>query len=101
MIFVLTTTDKITIAKRITKTLLDQKLIACASIIPMESSYWWKGKIANEKEFQLVLKTKAENYEKIEKLIKKLHTYDLPEIISINIAKAGKDYLAWIASEIG
>lgn len=66
----------------------------------MESSYWWKGKIVNAKEFQLILKTKAANYQKIEKVIKKLHTYDLPEIISINIQKAGKDYFDWIHKEI-
>lgn len=101
MILVLTTTDKITVAKKISQALLKQKLVACASIIPMESSYWWKGKIVNAKEFQLVLKTKAQNYEKIEKLIKKLHTYDLPEVISIDIKRAGKDYIKWLESEIG
>ena len=100
MILILTTTDKKTVAQKITKALLDQKLIACASILPMESSYWWKGKIVNAKEFQLILKTKAENFNKIEKVIKKLHTYDLPEIISIDIQKAGKDYIKWIDSEI-
>lgn len=101
MILILTTTDKKSVANKISKALLDQKLIACASIIPMESSYWWKGKIVNAKEFQMVLKTKAANYQKIEKVIKKLHTYDLPEIISLNVDKAGKDYLTWISSEIG
>lgn len=101
MILILTTTDKKSLAQKISKALLKEKLVACASISPMESSYWWKGKITNAKEFQLVLKTKPENFEKIEKLIKKLHTYELPEIISINIEKAGKDYLAWIEKEIG
>lgn len=100
MILILTTTDKKSLAKKIGNALLEEKLIACASIIPMESSYWWKGKIVNAKEFQLILKTKAANYQKIEKVIKKIHTYDLPEIISINIAKAGKDYLTWIKQEI-
>lgn len=101
MILILTTTDKKSQAKKISNVLLKEKLVACASIIPMESSYWWKGKIVNAKEFQLILKTKAANYQKIEKVIKKLHTYDLPEIISINIQKAGKDYLNWIEKEIG
>lgn len=81
MILILTTTDKKSLAQKIGNALLREKLVACCSIFPMESSYWWKGKIANEKEFQLVLKTKQENYEKIEKRIKKLHTYELPEII--------------------
>ncbi|MEK7581135.1 MAG: divalent-cation tolerance protein CutA [Patescibacteria group bacterium] len=101
MILVLTTTDKKSLAQEIGNELLKKKLVACASILPMESSYWWKGKIVNAKEFQLVLKTKPENFEKIEKLIKAIHTYELPEIISINIDKAGKDYLTWIEKEIG
>ncbi len=101
MILVLTTTDKKTVAHNIGKSLLKGKLIACYSILPaMESTYWWKGKIVNAKEFQLILKTKAQNFKKIEEVIKKLHTYDLPEIISINIQNAGKDYLTWIHKEI-
>ena len=100
MILILTTTDKKTIAVKIGKALLTKKLIACCSILPMDSSYWWKGKIANEKEFQLILKTKAGNFAKIEKIIKQLHTYELPEVISIKIDKAGKDYLKWMNGAI-
>ena len=70
MILVLTTTDSKEVAQKIGNKLLKEKLIACYSILPpMESSYWWKGKIANEKEFQMVIKTKDENFEKIEKII--------------------------------
>ena len=101
MILVLTTTDKKSVARKIGKELLKQKLIACYSILPpMESSYWWKGKIANEKEYQVILKTKKEHFEKIEKIIKNLHTYDLPEVISIDIQKSGKGYLKWIDREM-
>ena len=100
MILVLTTTEKKSLAQKIGNALLKEKLVACASILPMESSYWWKGKIVNAQEFQLILKTKPENFAKIEKVIKKLHTYELPEIISININKAGKDYLNWISREL-
>lgn len=101
MILILTTTDKKLIAAKIGNQLLKQKLIACYSVLPpMESSYWWKGKIRNEKEYQIILKTRKENYSKIEKLIKSLHNYDLPEVISIKIDKAGKDYLTWLKREL-
>ena len=101
MILVLTTTDSKEVASKIGDKLLDEKLIACYSILAaMESSYWWKGKITHEKEFQVVIKTKTENFEAVEKVIKSLHTYDLPEVISIKIDKAGKDYLKWIETEI-
>lgn len=101
MVLILTTTDKKSLAHKIGNELLKKKLVACCSILPMESSYWWKGKIVKAKEFQLILKTKPENFAKIEKVIKKLHTYELPEVISIDIQKAGKDYLKWIDKEIG
>lgn len=101
MILILTTTDKKSLAQEIGNELLKKKLVACCSILPMESAYWWKGKITNAKEFQLILKTKPENFAKVEKVIKALHTYELPEVISINIEKAGKDYLTWIEKEIG
>lgn len=100
MILVLTTTDKISLAKKISKSLLKQKLVACVSIIPMESSYWWRGKIVNSKEYQVILKTKSANFTKIERAIKKLHNYDLPEVISVDIQKANKGYLTWIDKEI-
>ncbi len=101
VILILTTTDKKSIAYKIGRALLKEKLIACYSILPaMESTYWWKGKITNAKEFQVILKTKKGYFTKIEKIIKKLHTYDLPEVISIDIKKAGKDYLKWINAEL-
>lgn len=102
MILVLTTTNDKDIAKKIGNELLNAKLVACYSILPeMESSYWWKGEIRSEKEYQLLLKTTDDNFEKIERTIKKLHNYDLPEVISINIKHVGKDYLKWIEAEIG
>lgn len=101
MILILTTTDKKRVAHKICNALLKEKLIACYSVLSaMESSYWWKGKITNTKEYQVILKTKNENFNKIENIIKKLHTYDLPEVISIDIQKAGTDYLKWISGEI-
>lgn len=100
MVLVFTTTDNKSSARKIGKALLKSKLVACCSILPVDSSYWWKGKIANEKEFQIILKTKSENFAEIEKVIKKLHTYELPEVISIKIDEAGKDYLKWMQNSI-
>lgn len=101
MILILTITDKISVARKIISSLLKQKLVACANIFPVESSYWWQGKIANAKEYQLILKTKAQNFSKIEKEIKKLHNYEVPEIIAINSKQVGKDYLKWMEKELG
>ena len=82
-------------AKKIVDYLLKQKLIACANYIPIESSYWWKGKIENSNEIVTLLKTKEENFEKLKQEIKKIHPYDVPCIIKLN-AEANKDYEEWI-----
>jgi len=100
MILILTTTDKKQTARKIASSLLRQKLVACVSILPIGSSYWWKGRIVNAKEYQLILKTKTENYEKVEDEIKKIHNYTVPEIISFNVQKVSKEYLSWLTAEL-
>lgn len=101
MILVLTTTDKKDVAQKISEALIKQRLSACCSILPgVESTYWWKGKIAKETEFQILIKSKEEKFAEIERLVKELHNYDLPEIICINLDKVGKDYLKWLESEL-
>jgi len=86
-------------AKTIAKQLLLKKLIACANILPTESLYWWKGKIANEKEVVLVAKTVDVNFKNIKKEVEKIHSYDIPCIVKIP-AEANKNYFDWVKKEI-
>lgn len=80
-------------AKKIVKELLEDNLVACCQIIgPVESNYWWRGKIEGGKEWLVFIKGKAENYKKIEKRIKKEHPYEVPEIISFEISRMSKNY---------
>ena len=81
-------------AKKIALRLLKKRLIACANIFPIESVYWWKGKIENAKEVVLILKTK-EKFDKIKNEVKKIHPYSIPCIIKFD-AKANKEYEAWL-----
>ncbi len=84
-------------AKTIAKQLVEKKLIACCSIIPkITSIYTWQGKINEDNEALMIMKTKAELYSKVEKEIKKLHSYEVPEIICIPINSGSKKYLNWI-----
>ena len=85
-------------AKKITSILLKKRLIACVNFFPIESSYWWKGKIENDKEIVSLLKTKKENWKKIKSEIKKVHPYEIPCIMKLNV-EANKDYESWINSE--
>ena len=86
-------------AKKIARYLLLKKLIGCANIFPVDSLYWWKGKMQDENEFVIIAKTISKNYEKIRKEVRKIHSYSVPCILKIN-AEADKDYDNWINGEI-
>ncbi len=81
-------------AKKISRYLLEKKIIACANIFPIKSLYNWKGKLTEDKEVVLILKALKENYKKIKKQIKKIHSYDIPFIGKINI-EVNKEYKKW------
>ena len=100
IILTLTSTDKKSIADKISRKLLNDKLCKCVNIIPNIHSYFvWKKKFRKSKEWMILIKSKKSSYKKIEVLIKKLHNYELPEIISININQGDKDYLKWVKNE--
>ena len=84
-------------AEKIAKALINKRLAACVQIAgPIKSIYRWKGKIETAKEWVCVIKTRKNLYEKVEAAIKKIHPYEVPEIIAVPIAAANKDYLKWI-----
>lgn len=86
-------------AQKISRQLLEKRLIACVNIFPIDSSYWWKGKIVNEKEYAMLCKTLAKNYGKIKVEVKKIHSYSVPCICLID-SKANKDYNNWLKHEL-
>jgi len=86
-------------AKRIVASLMESRLIACGNFFPIQSSYWWKGKIENSKEVVSIVKTKAKNWEKVKSAVIKLHPYETPCIMKINI-EANDDYESWINKEV-
>lgn len=92
---VYTTTENREEAKIIASRLVEQKLAACVNMHPIDSIYEWKGKIEEEREIALSIKTVSENVEAVTSSIKEMHTYDLPAIISWNI-EGEKEYLEWI-----
>src|SRR5579862_5852600 len=83
--------------KRIARHLLEKRLIACANLLPaIESLYHWNGKVANEKESWMVLKTSRELFAPLQTEIEKLHTSQTPEIIALPIIDGSANYLNWI-----
>ena len=84
-------------ARKIAMSLLGKRLVACANIISsIESRFWWKGKIGKAAEFLLTAKTVKSNFKKIKKEVKRLHSYEVPEIIAVPIVTGSRDYLDWI-----
>jgi periplasmic divalent cation tolerance protein len=87
-------------AERIAIEVLRLRLAACASIIQrVRSRYWWKGKLDSTEESLLLIKTRKELFEKLERTIKRIHPYEVPEIIGLRIEKGSRPYLGWITNE--
>jgi periplasmic divalent cation tolerance protein len=91
-----TTFKKVSEAKKMAKILFGAKLVSCAQISTIESLYFWRGKIENEKEFLLSVKTKVKLYKNVAKVIKQSHSYDLPQIIMTPILDGSKPYFDWM-----
>ena len=93
----LTTVQSKKDAKKIAEALLKYHAAACINIIDKVSSmYMWENKVCTDDECLLVIKSKAELFEKVQKIVLTLHKYDLPEFVEIPIIGGSNDYLRWI-----
>ncbi len=98
---VMTTTDKKEDAERIATCLVEKRLAACVQIAgPITSFYRWKGNMERTQEWQCWIKSKEVLYKEIEKAIKSVHPYEVPEIIAMPIIAGSHDYLEWLESEV-
>lgn len=98
-IVITTLSDNIDVINNISNELLNKHLVASSHIIEIESSYWWKNKINKSIEYKLEVRTTINLYDKIEKLIKELHNYELPEISYYEI-KGSKEIINWINDNV-
>jgi periplasmic divalent cation tolerance protein len=88
-------------ACKIADALLNKKLAACASLVPkVQSRFWWKGKIDSAREALLIVKTKKSHFASVEKCVKSLHSYDVPEIIAVPLSAGSSAYLRWIKNSV-
>tara|TARA_B100000674_G_scaffold420689_1_gene371975 strand:+ start:226 stop:534 length:309 start_codon:yes stop_codon:yes gene_type:complete len=96
-IIIVTTFPEKDNARKLSKQLLEARLVACAQIGgSILSIYNWQDKIQQSKEYLLTLKTRKSHYKKVENLILKHHPYDNPEILAIDVQQGSKRYLDWI-----
>lgn len=101
IIKILSTTPSVEVAQDIADRLLREHLIACAQVSgPIKSTYTWNGEIHHDEEYELTLKTTEEKYVEVESLIKKLHPYDVPQIVAMPVAFASEEYRDWILKSV-
>jgi len=101
-VLITTTTSSKEEAEKLAAMLIDQKLAACVNIIgPVQSLYTWQGKVVNDQEYKLFIKSLDEKWEPLKKALKENHSYQVPEISLINISDMQEDYFAWLKDSVG
>lgn len=101
-IVVFVTTGSEDEAARIAKKLVGEKLAACVNILPgVRSIFQWQGKVCEENETLMIIKTHDRRFKELERTVKEEHSYDVPEIIALPILAGSKEYLGWIREETG
>jgi periplasmic divalent cation tolerance protein len=100
-IMVFMTCDKKREAEAIAKELLKTRNAACVSIYPRgDSMYWWKGVMESSREYLVIAKTLASLLEDLIAVVKRIHSYDVPEIVAQPIVGGNRDYLKWLGEEL-
>ncbi len=97
---VITTVPDENLAVKLTESLLQQRLAACVHRLPAgQSTYWWQGKLESTAEITLLIKTTQLRYAELETAIRRLHSYDVPEIVALPVSDGLPAYLNWIRDE--
>jgi periplasmic divalent cation tolerance protein len=98
---VMTTTAEKQQAEALAQAVLDKRLGACVQISgPIESRYWWNGRIEVASEWTLMIKTRHDLYKRLEAFLLELHPYDQPEIIATAITEVSAGYLKWLSEQV-
>ncbi len=99
LVVFVTVPDKDT-AQRISKGILEKKLCACVNQIKgVDSFFWWQGKVDNEQEILLLIKTRESLFQELKEEVVKLHPYQVPEVVGFKLTHLNKDYARWLEEE--
>ena len=89
-------------AEKISSLLLEKRTAACVNVIPrIKSRFWWQGRLDSAQESLLIIKTRAALMPQLTDIVKKAHSYTVPEIVALPIVAGDKDYLDWVDQETG
>jgi len=99
---VLVTCPNLVLARKIARAVVEKRLAACVNVVrsPVESFYPWKGKLESAREHLLVIKTSTNRLPQLQREVKRLHSYDVPEFISLPVTEGSPEYLAWLGETL-
>lgn len=81
-------------------TLVEEQLAACVNVMPTTSLFRWEGKLSREDESLLIIKTRYSFFRNLEKRVKELHSYQVPEIVALPVVAGSKQYLDWVKESV-
>jgi periplasmic divalent cation tolerance protein len=88
-------------AAELGRALVSERLAACASVVPgVRSIYWWEGKVQDEAEALILLKTTPARFQELRDRVVALHPYQVPEVVALKVDAGSEKYLEWIAGEV-
>jgi len=100
-VVVLTTVDNAAEARRLVRRLVDQRLIACGTVLPGATSvYRWRGGVTEENEVVVLIKTMRSRWEALRAAVAEHHPYEVPELLALPVAAGLERYLAWVSEEV-
>jgi len=89
-------------ARRIARAAVEAELAACVNLMPnaVESVYRWKGKVECSREYLLVMKSTAQRLPELERMVRSMHSYDVPEFLVLPVASGSREYLRWLVQSV-
>ncbi|NUT33912.1 MAG: divalent-cation tolerance protein CutA [Hamadaea sp.] len=101
IVVVVTTTDSADAAHELARSAVTAKLAACAQVFgPMTSVYWWNGAVDEAREWRVEFKTTAQRAVDLRDHLRGVHSYDVPEIVSLPITDGAESYLSWVRASV-
>jgi periplasmic divalent cation tolerance protein len=101
MVFIYTTCENSVDAKRLGKIIIESKLGACVDFWPIQSMYYWEGKLEEREQIMLLVTTLESKLEDVHELIAQNHTYSTPIIAGVDIRRLNREYKEWMTGELG
>jgi periplasmic divalent cation tolerance protein len=87
-------------ASAIARATVEARVAACAQMLPIRSCYRWQGEVVEEAEVLVLLKTRADRFDEVERVVRSVHDYEIPEIVALPLTAGTADYLAWVDAEL-